>query len=119
MTDLIEGRGLVMALLRSFGSRHMQREPSDLQGYVRDNTHLVGQETGAITPLVTMSLRVHSIYSQYSMGIFLLAFWTRGTEGSVLMLYVPGMLPTVSNEPRKAHFRAMMSWATTVGGVSV
>ena len=35
-----------------------------------DDTHLVDQETGAMSPLATMSLRVHSICSQYSMGTF-------------------------------------------------
>ena len=41
----------------------------------------------------------------------------KGTEGSVLMVYVGGTLPIVSKELAKAHSRAMMSWTTTVGGV--
>ena len=41
-------------------------------------------------------------------------------EGSVLMVYVPDMLPIVLNELGKAHFKATMSWAAAVeGGVSV
>ena len=39
-----------MALLRSFGSRHKQSVPSCLLEYVRDDTHLVGWETEAMTP---------------------------------------------------------------------
>ena len=71
-------------------------------------------------PLSTMSLRVHSICSWYSMGTFLWACWTGRMEGSILMVYVPDMLPIVLNELGKAHFKVMMSWATGVtGGVSV
>ena len=33
------------------------------------------------------------------------------------MVYVPGMLPVVSNELGKAHFRAMMLKAATVSGM--
>ena len=44
-----------MALLRSLGSRHICRELSGLQGYISEGTHSVGQETGMMTPLVTMS----------------------------------------------------------------
>ena len=39
-----------MALLRSLGFRHMQREPSGLWRYVSEDTQAVGFETGAITP---------------------------------------------------------------------
>ena len=35
----------------------MCKVPSGSWGYVRDDTHSVGWETGAITPLSTMSLR--------------------------------------------------------------
>ena len=38
----------------------MHKVPSGLWGYVRDDTHLVGWETGAITPLVTMLLMVYA-----------------------------------------------------------
>ena len=38
-----------MALFRSLGSRHIWREPSGLQWYVREDTQSVGQETGAMT----------------------------------------------------------------------
>ena len=37
-------------------------------------------------------------------------------EGSVLMGYVPYMLPIVSDELGKACFKAVMSWATAVDG---
>ena len=54
------------------------------------------------------------------MGTFLWTCWTGGMEGSVLMVQVTGMLPMASNEPGKAHFKVMMSWATAVvGSVSV
>ena len=39
-----------------------------------------------------------------------------GMEGSAVVVYVPGMLPIVLNEPGKAHIRAMMSWAAAVDG---
>ena len=35
------------------------------------------------------------------------------------MLYVPDMLPMESNELGKAHFMALISWATAVDGVDV
>ena len=41
-------------------------------------------------------------------------------ERSVLMVYVPDMLPIVSNELGKAHFKMTMSWDAAVdGSVSV
>ena len=46
----------------------MQSVPSGLQGYIREDTHSVGWETGVITPLSTISLRLHSISSQYIYG---------------------------------------------------
>ena len=45
----------IMALLRSFGLRHMCKVSSGLLGYVKDNTHSVGHETGAIRSLLTIS----------------------------------------------------------------
>ena len=47
-----------MTILRFFGLRHICREPSGLHGYVREDTHLVGQDTGAITLWATVFLRV-------------------------------------------------------------
>ena len=44
-----------------------------------------------------MSCRSFSIASLHSMGTFLLACCTGGTEGSNLMVYTPGILPVVSN----------------------
>ena len=64
-----------------------------------------------------MSSRVQSICSSYFMGTFLWACWTLGREGLVLMVYMPGMLPIVSHEPGKSHFRATMLQATTVSGM--
>ena len=82
MGNLIEGRGLVMlsqkALLRSFGSRHIQREPSGFWEYVRDDTHLVGQETGAITPWATMSSRMYSLSALGT--VMVLSFRCSGLE---------------------------------------
>ena len=68
---------------------------------------------------VTMSLRVHSIWSQYSMGTFLWACWTEGMVGLVLMVLVQGMLPMVLKEQGIVHSSAAMSWATAVGGLVV
>ena len=76
----------------------MQREPSCFQGYVRDDTHSVGSVTEAIMAWSTMSCRSFSIASLHSMGTFLLACSTWGTEGSNLMVYTPGILPVVSND---------------------
>ena len=57
------GRGFIM--LSHYGIVKVLRVEAYVQGtirligVVRDDTHLVGWETGAITPLLTMSLRVH------------------------------------------------------------
>ena len=77
------------------------------------DTHPVGWETGAMTPLVTMSLSVFLICSQYSMGTLHWACCVGRMLGSVLMVYVQAMLPMVSKELGKAHFNAIMSqtWA--------
>ena len=81
---------------------------------------MVGQEAGAITPFPTIPLRACSICSQYSVGTFHLAPWMGRTEGLVLMVYIPDMLPMVSKELGKAHFKETMYWATAVeGGVIV
>ena len=74
-----------------------------------------------LTPLATMSLSVHSICSKYSMGTFCQACCTGGTEGSVLMVLVPGMLPMVSKELGNACFNAIMSqtWAVVQGEVAL
>ena len=47
--------------------------------------------------------------SLHSMGTFLLACCTGGTEGSNLIVYTPGMLPVVSNEWGKAFLSDIMS----------
>ena len=104
-------------LVKVLWSREIWREPSNLRGYVRDDTHSVGSETGAMTPWVTMSFRLHTSCSWYLIGTFLWGCWIGDTEGSVLMVYVPGMFPMVLNKPGKACFRATMSQATTVGRI--
>ena len=67
-----------------------------------------------MTPFVTMSLSVHSICSQYSMGTFCQACCPGGMKGSVLMVYVLRMLPMVSKELGKACFNTIMSWTSAV-----
>ena len=67
-----------MVLLKSLGWRHIQSVPSGLQGYIREDIYSVGQETGVIIPLLTITLRVHSICSQYSIGTFQLGMLDRG-----------------------------------------
>ena len=42
-----------------------------------------------------------------------------GMEVLVLMLYVPDMLPMVSNEPENDCFKATKSWAVVVNGVGI
>ena len=76
----------------------MQREPSALWGYVKDNTHAIGSVTGAIMAWSTISCKSFSMASLHSMRTFVLACCIGGTEGSNLMVYTPGMLPVVSNE---------------------
>ena len=56
----------------------MHEVPSGLHGYVREDTYSVSKETGATTPLSTMSLRMCLICSWYSVGTFLQACWTWG-----------------------------------------
>ena len=80
----------------------MQREPSALWGYVKDDTHSIGSVTGAIMAWSTISCKSFSMASLHSMGTFLLACCTWGREGSNLMVYTPGMLPVVSNEQGNA-----------------
>ena len=92
----------------------MCRVPSGLWGYVKDDAHSVGWETGMITPFSTISLRVHSICSKYSMGTFLHACWTGIMVGLVLIVSVPDIFPMVLKEAGKACFRAIMSWTTAV-----
>ena len=87
----------------------MQREPSALQGYVKDDTHSIGSVTGAIMAWSTISCRSFSVASLHSMGTFLLASCTGESEGSNLMVYIPGMLPVVSNEWGNAFFSEIMS----------
>ena len=78
-----------------------------------EDTHSVGQETSMMTPLVTMSSSVFLICSQYSLGTLHQACYTGRMLGSVLMVYVPDMLPMVCKELGKACFNAIMSktWA--------
>ena len=106
LRDVIQSRGFILlshnGLVKAFGSRHVHSVPSGLWGCVRDEIHLVGQETGVTTPLSTMSFRVYLICYQYSAGTFYLACWTGGMEGSVLMVYVLDMLPILLNELGKA-----------------
>ena len=59
----------------------MQSVPSGLQGYIREDTHLVSQETGAIMPLLTISSTEFLICFQYSMGTFHWACWTEVMAG--------------------------------------
>ena len=109
-----------MALFRSLGLRHICREPSVLWVYVSKDTQSIGQETGAMTPLVTMSSSVFSICSQYSMGTLQWVCCMGRPLGSVLMVYIPDMLPVVSKELGNACFNAFMSetWAVKQGEVS-
>ena len=67
-----------------------------------------------MTPFLTISLRLHSICSQYSMGTFLWAHWTGVMLQLVLMVQVPDIFPIVLKESRKACFREIMSWTTAV-----
>ena len=122
MRDLIKGRAFL--ILSHYGHvkvpmvelwlRHMHKVPSGSLGYVRDDTHSIGWETGATAPLLTISLRVCSVCSWYSMDTFHCECWTGRMEGSVLMVCILDMLPVVSKEPGNAHFKVTMSWATAV-----
>ena len=72
----------MIVLLRSLGSKQIWREPSGLQGYVRDDTHSIGSVNGVIVPWSTVSCRSFSIDSLHSVGTFLLAC-CNGGEGGV------------------------------------
>ena len=79
-----------------------------------NDTPSVCQETGVMTPFVTMSLRVHSICFQVLYGYLLLGmlYWGYGRvspDGAG-----PGMLPMVSKELGNAGFNAIMSWTWVV-----
>ena len=60
----------MMALLRSLGLRHMQREPSGFWGNVKEDTHSIGSVTGVIMPWSTISCRSFSMAFLHSMGTF-------------------------------------------------
>ena len=83
-------------------------------GYIREGTQSVSWKTGGITPLPTMLLRVCLICSQYSMDTFCQVCWTGVMVRSVLIKYVPDMLPIVSKESGKACFKVMMSLTISV-----
>ena len=57
--------------------------------------------TKAMTLRETM-LSMILMWSWYLMGTFFQACWTGGMLGSVQIVYVQGMSPTVSNEQGKA-----------------
>ena len=71
-------------LIKALWSRHIWSIPSGLWGYVSEDTHSVGWETGALTPFSTMSSKVHSICSLCLMGTFCQACWMGRMLGSVL-----------------------------------
>ena len=73
----------------------------------------MGSVTGAIISLLTIFCRAFSISYLASIGTFLQACCTGGTEGSTLMVYCPGMFPVVSKLLGNA-FRAIMSLTSTV-----
>ena len=75
-----------MALFRSLWLRYIRRDPLGFQGQVKEDTHFVGWITGVMTLSVTILSRVFLIWSEHSIGTFLWACWTGGTEGWVLMV---------------------------------
>ena len=50
-----------MPLLKVLWAEAYTEATIRLMGYVREDTHSVGSETGSMTPWATMSLRVHFI----------------------------------------------------------
>ena len=109
----------MIALFRSLGSKQIQREPSGLWGYVRDDIHSIGSVSEVIMPWSTVSCRSFSIASLHSMGTLHLAWCTGGTEGSRQIVYTPGILAVVSNDWGKALFGEMMSHTSFYGNILV
>ena len=71
-----------------------------------EDTHFVGLETGAITPLLTMSLRVCSICFQYLSRYLPLGVLDRGNRGVGPEDVDPRhVVYCVSKESGKAHFK--------------
>ena len=100
----------MMTLLRSLGSRHMQRDPLGFWGYIREDTHSIGSVTGVLICWSTISCweffnSLSTIKGDLSSSML---NW-RGTEGSRQIVYAPGILPIVSTDFGKAFLREIRS----------
>ena len=125
MRDLIKGRGFVMLLhndlvkvfcIKAY-AKGIIRFAGVCKGQYpfggpRDNSYDTFDDHDIKGALYLLSV----LYGYLPLGVL-----DQGNRkvGLVLMLYVPGMLPIMSDELGKAHFRATVSWATAVVGVDV
>ena len=96
-----------MALLRSLG-QGICREIHWSFGVCHERHHSVGSVTGVIICWSTISCRVFASFSTFN-GTFILACLTGRIKGSRWIVYIPGILPVVSNDFGKAFLREIIS----------
>ena len=99
----------IMALLRSFGSRHTLRVPLALQGYVSELTQGVSL-TCWVMSCTVISLSQVSVSSLASMRTLHFPWCTGVMLRSNSMEYSPDILPSLSKESRNMSFRSLMCW---------
>ena len=100
----------IMALLRSFGSRHILRVSLALWGFVSELTVSVDSNCGVMISCIVISLSWVSIPSfAYRGKLCLLCFIGRMFRSTV-MEYSPGKLPIMSKESRNMLFRSLILW---------
>ena len=104
----------MIALFKSWGSKQGQIVPSDLLGYVSDETHLVGSVTGAIIQLSVIFCNVFFYFFSSFNWNFPLGMLSGDIEGSTLIIYCSGIFPVVSKLLGNAFFRAIKSLISVV-----
>ena len=87
-----------MALFSGTQSRQGLTSPDSFTGYVVLFTHGVGSICGYSMSSLVIWSRAVQMASLLSIGTLRLACETGGTVGSILMVYSPLRLPTLSNE---------------------
>ena len=101
MCDLCKGWWFIVlsddSLVEVLGSRHMDSSSLGFIGYVMLLTCPVGSVTGVIIPCAIILSSSASIFSWYSIGVFLTGCWTGLTSGSLTIWYLPSKFPIISN----------------------
>ena len=114
MRDLIKGWGLVKVLWVEAYKQGTIRLIRVCEGqYPLSRPRHWGYDTLGDHVIQCALYLLSVLYGYLPMGVL---DW--GMEGSVLMVYVPGMLLIVSKELGKACFRAKMSQDSTIGRVA-